>query len=57
MQKPIKMPWELFMDQQNHVWRWLTRTQCLFHWTQLLNKHIKQLIKPKFQDQHIFLCH
>jgi hypothetical protein len=30
---------------------------CLFHWIQLFDKHTKQLIKPEFQDQHIFFCH
>jgi hypothetical protein len=30
---------------------------CLFHWIQLFDKHTKQLIKPKFQDQYISLCH
>jgi hypothetical protein len=29
---------------------------CLFHWTQLLDRHTKQLFKPEFQDQHICLC-
>jgi len=33
------------------------RMHMLFHWSQSLDKHIKQLIKPKFQDQHIFLHH
>jgi hypothetical protein len=28
---------------------------CLFHWIQSFDKHIKQLIKPEFLDQHIFL--
>ncbi len=28
----------------------------LFHWTQSFNKHSKQLIKPKLQDQHNVLC-
>ncbi len=30
---------------------------CLFHNIQLIDKHTKQLIKPKFQDQCISLCH
>jgi hypothetical protein len=29
---------------------------CLFHWIQLLDKHTKQLMKPKFQYKHIFFC-
>jgi len=30
---------------------------CLFHWTQSLNKHTKQLIRPELQDEHRALCH
>jgi hypothetical protein len=30
---------------------------CLFHMTRSLDKHTKQLIKPEFQDQHIFFYH
>ncbi len=30
---------------------------CLFHWTQSLDKHTKQLITPKLQDEHKALCH
>jgi hypothetical protein len=30
---------------------------CLFHQTQSLNKHTKQLIKPKLQDEHRVFCH
>jgi hypothetical protein len=30
---------------------------CLFHWIQLLNKHIEQLIKLNLQNQHNVLCH
>jgi hypothetical protein len=29
----------------------------LFHWTQLLDRHTKQLIKLDLQDQHNVLCH
>jgi hypothetical protein len=29
---------------------------CLFHWIHSLNKHTKQLIKPKLQDEHKVLC-
>jgi len=29
---------------------------CLFHWTQLLDRHTKQLIKPKIWDQYKALC-
>jgi hypothetical protein len=29
---------------------------CLFHWTQLLDRHSKQLIAPKLQEQHKALC-
>jgi hypothetical protein len=25
---------------------------CLFHWTLSFDRHTKQLIKPKLQDQH-----
>jgi hypothetical protein len=30
---------------------------CLFHWNHSLNKHTKQLIRPKLQDEHKALCH
>jgi hypothetical protein len=30
---------------------------CLFHWTQSLDKHTKQLIRPELQDEHKALCH
>ncbi len=30
---------------------------CLFHYTQSLHKHTKQLIKLNLQDQHKGLCH
>jgi hypothetical protein len=29
----------------------------LFHWNHSLDKHTKQLIKPKLQDEHKALCH
>jgi hypothetical protein len=29
----------------------------IFHWTKSLDKHIKQLIAPKFQDRHKVLCY
>ncbi len=30
---------------------------CLFHWSHSLNKHTKQLFKPKLQDEHKVFCH
>jgi hypothetical protein len=30
---------------------------CFFHWTQLFNMHIIQLIAPKFHDQHKTFCY
>jgi len=30
---------------------------CLFHWIQSFDKHTKQLIRPKLQDEHKVLCH
>jgi hypothetical protein len=30
---------------------------CLFHWIQSFDRHTKNLIKPKLQDQHNILCH
>jgi hypothetical protein len=30
---------------------------CLFHWTQSLDMHTKQLIAPKFQDRQKDLCY
>jgi hypothetical protein len=29
---------------------------CLFHWSHSLNKHTKQVIKPKLKDEHKALC-
>ncbi len=29
----------------------------LFHWSHSIDKHTKQLIKPKLQDEHKALCH
>ena len=30
---------------------------CQFHWSQTLERHTKQLIKPKLQEVHKRLCH
>ncbi len=30
---------------------------CLFHWTQSLDKHTKQLIGPDLQNEHKAFCH
>jgi hypothetical protein len=30
---------------------------CFSHWTQSLDKHMKQLIAPKFHDQHKIICY
>jgi hypothetical protein len=30
---------------------------CLFYWTQLFDRHTKQLIKLELQDRHIGPCH
>jgi hypothetical protein len=30
---------------------------CLFHWTQSLDQHIKQLIALEFQDLHKAFCY
>jgi hypothetical protein len=30
---------------------------CLFHWAQSFDKHTKQLIRPKLQDEHKAFCH
>jgi thymidylate kinase len=29
---------------------------CLFHWSHSLDKHTKQLIRPKLQDEHKVFC-
>jgi hypothetical protein len=30
---------------------------CYFHWTQSMDRHIKQQIKPKLHEQHKTLCY
>ncbi len=30
---------------------------CLFHWTQLFDKHTKLLIRLELQDEHKVFCH